>query len=274
MGKVACPKCHKVFDSEIEYRILHWPHNHPGPVPAPLTQQTLEETKVEEVEKVEAVEKPKDEEAPYSLATSGEGLGELYPVLKDAYGNVIDGFHRLGENPNWHAEVRPQIDTPVKLQLAMLAANFNRRKVSPEEITQRITFLVKAGLKPEEIAKTTGIRKTTIYKYMPQEFKDQKKSDAGKASGEARSNSVPLAEHTVKTSDNKKEGIPTSKPTLNSQPKPEMTQREPEVIPEGTPICPVCEASMNLAEFEEVKRAVAVKYGKQIQTLLFSPRTS
>jgi hypothetical protein len=39
MSKTACPKCHKVFDSEIEYRI-HWSHNHYGSAPAPLTQPT------------------------------------------------------------------------------------------------------------------------------------------------------------------------------------------------------------------------------------------
>ncbi len=279
MGKVACPKCHRVFDSGLEYR-LHWSHSHYGPVPAPLTQQALEETEVEEVEKVEAVEEveePKaDEEAPYSLATSGEGLGELYPVLMDAHGNVIDGFHRLGENPKWHTEVRPQIDTPVKLQLAMLAANFNRRKVSPEEIAQRVTFLVKAGLKPEEIAKVTGISKKTIYKYMPQELKSEtsgKISEALKSKYEtAREEEVHRVTSSSEISDSKKEGIPTSSTSVTSstEPKPKKIM-VPETIPEGTPICPCCGTSLDPAEYQEIKTAMAVKYGKQIQTLLFPP---
>jgi hypothetical protein len=131
-SKVACPKCFMVFDSEFEYRIRHWPHCHYGPVPAPLTQQAPEETKVEEVAEVEEVEEVEKVEEP------------------------------------------------------------------------------KAPLTPS---------------------------------------------------------------TASTEPKPRETmvpQPTPEVIPEGCPICPICEASMNLAEFEEVKRSVAVKYGKQIQTLLFS----
>ncbi len=138
----------------------------------------------------------------YSLAASGEGLGELYPVLKDAHGNVIDGFHRLGEKPDWHTETRPQIDTPVKLQLAMLAANFNRRNMAPEEITQRITFLVKAGLKPEEIAKITGISERTIHKYTPQDLKDAKKIAAGQSPKQLqRDDSAALLQQTVTTQD-------------------------------------------------------------------------
>jgi hypothetical protein len=34
---VTCPTCHKVFGSSIEYQ-LHWSHNHPGRVLAPLIQ--------------------------------------------------------------------------------------------------------------------------------------------------------------------------------------------------------------------------------------------
>ena len=34
---VTCPNCHKVFGSSIEYQ-LHWSHNHPGRVLAPLIQ--------------------------------------------------------------------------------------------------------------------------------------------------------------------------------------------------------------------------------------------
>jgi hypothetical protein len=158
--------------------------------PEPVTPKTL---------------KPEDEktgqEAPYSLATSSEGLGELYPVIVDKFGNVIDGNHRLGENPNWHKEVRPQIDSPKKLQLAMLASNFNRRNMTAEEITQRITFLLNEGMKPAEIAKVAGISERTIAKYTPQELKDRKKVEAGKAS--KLQNSAEDVQQTVNTQDKK-----------------------------------------------------------------------
>ena len=114
----------------------------------------------------------------------------MAPVLKDAFGNIIDGFHRKGENASWHELAVPHIDTPIKLELARLAVNFARRKVPPEELKQRIKFLMENGLKPDEIATKTGISKTTIYKYAPPELKDKKKAETGKkagiASGKAR----------------------------------------------------------------------------------------
>ena len=154
-----------------------------------------EESPVFAIGTVSSHKEPKTEEkASYSLASSKEGLGELVPVLVDKFGNIIDGFHRKGENANWREEVLPWIDTPEKLEAARLAVNFDRRQMTPEEIKERVTFLIGKGMRSEEISKLTGISKTTIYKYMPQDAKNPKKVEAGKASGEARQNFVPLAE--------------------------------------------------------------------------------
>jgi hypothetical protein len=123
--------------------------------------------------------------------------------LKDAFGNIIDGFHRKGENASWHELAVPHIDTPIKLELARLAVNFARRRVPPEELKQRIKFLMENGLKPDEIVSKTGIGKTTIYKYAPQELKDKMKVETGKmgglASGEARETFGSLANQTFQT---------------------------------------------------------------------------
>ena len=171
---------------------------------------------------VSSHKEPKEDEVPYSLAASREGLGELAPVLKDAHGNVIDGFHRLGENANWHAITVPTIDTPVKLELARLAVNFNRRKVTPQELTQRITFLINEGLKPEEIAEKAGISERTIYKYIPQEFKDQKKVNAG-----LTTKSTQVAERVQQT--------------VNTQYTEDEHDRLVEALDTARyPVCPVC----------------------------------
>ena len=136
----------------------------------------------------------------YDLAKSSKKLGPLVPILKDKNGNIIDGFHRQNANPDWPTITVESVDSDAKLELARLATNFCRRRLEPSEIQNRLSFLVgKCGMKPEEIAEQTGIGLTTIYKYLPQELKDEKKVEAGKASGEARS--VPSAEHTVKTHD-------------------------------------------------------------------------
>jgi hypothetical protein len=281
-NKVTCLKCSRVFDSEIEYRI-HYSHNHPGPV----MWARMESPRVIAV----AEELKADEEAPYSLAASREGLGELSPVLKDVDGNVIDGFHRLGENAAWHTITVSTIDTPVKLELARLAVNFNRRKVSPEELSQRITFLVKSGLRPEEIAKQTGISIRTVQRYTPQELKNHKKVEAGQTPKTIEV-SADSCQHTVT--------IPESIPATTGDFTPYVTAvprvrtfaeaaaeaaqatakaaessfshgevEEDEVVPDGTPICPCCSASLNLSEYEEIKQKIKVKFGKSIQTLLF-----
>ncbi len=141
---------------------------------------------------------PKQEEeatTAYSLASSKEGLGELVPVLVDKFHNIIDGFHRKGENANWREEVLDWIDTPEKLEAARLAVNFARRQMAPEEIRERITFLISKGMKPLQIAKLTGIKERTVYKYMPQDAKDPLKVEAGrKAHGETREDTSSLAE--------------------------------------------------------------------------------
>jgi predicted DNA-binding transcriptional regulator AlpA len=154
----------------------------------------------------EQKERQESEEDFYSLAASREGLGELTPVLVDVHGDIIDGFHRRKENSKWHAITVPHIDNPIKLELARLAVNFARRKVPDEELTQRVTFLRKAGLTAEEIAKKTGIGRSTIFKHIPKDLKDPKKVDAGKVGGLA--SSAPRVDQTVTTSDNVPRGTP------------------------------------------------------------------
>jgi hypothetical protein len=131
--------------------------------------------------------KEQNHEDEYSLSLSRIGLGELVPVLKDTHGNIIDGFHRKLENKNWHEFIVPQIDNKVKLELARIAVNFVRRQVSHEELKKCLTYLIsEQNLTPEQIAKTTGISLTTIYRHTPQALKNQVRVQAGKASGESR----------------------------------------------------------------------------------------
>lgn len=117
-------------------------------------------------------------EESYDLAVSSKKLGYLYPILKDAHGAIIDGFHRENADPDWPSVTVGTVDNPVKLELARLAANFCRRDVPKTEIDNRVAFLIKAGLKPEQIAEQTGMNVVTVYRHMPPELKDQKRSEA------------------------------------------------------------------------------------------------
>ena len=85
---------------------------------------------------------PKQEEATtaYSLASSKEGLGELVPVLVDKFHNIIDGFHRKGENANWREEVLDWIDTPEKLEAARLGSKLCQAPNGPRRNQRKNQF--------------------------------------------------------------------------------------------------------------------------------------
>jgi len=136
-------------------------------------------------------------EETYSLKKSSEKLGKLIPVLKDSKGNIIDGRHRKQVDPHWPSLTCHDIDSPIKLHLARLTANFCRRTVPREELEENIGFLIGAGLKPEKIAEETGISLRTVYNYMPQVLKDKVKVDAGRKGGEV----AARLHQTVKTQD-------------------------------------------------------------------------
>jgi len=94
----------------------------------------------------------------YDLQKSKKSVHELYPVLKDAHGNVIDGFHRLEADPNWKTETLEHIKTPAQLALARIISNTHRRSMSREERKLQIVALakelIKEGLPREKVVPT------------------------------------------------------------------------------------------------------------------------
>lgn len=120
----------------------------------------------------------------YNLKKS-EKIGQLYPVLVDVKGNVIDGFHRLEADPNWRKETVSEIDTKEKLLVARCVANWNRRQVSIQEKEEWINDLARIykehGLevgKPRQvnqivnkIAEVTGLTPQTVRSYLSKEFR-------------------------------------------------------------------------------------------------------
>lgn len=199
-----CPICSERFNSKFELD-FHTYKKHPTaaiqdntPI-TPVTTLTRPTVKPQATQQEELI-------IEYNLAQSKAGLGELCPVLKDKDGNIIDGFHRKGENADWREETIPWIDTPVKLELARLAVNFNRRKVTPQELSERITFLIKAGVSVEEIASQTGISTRTIYKYKPANLKNPERVKTGREGAEKLAESV---QQRVNTSDNTQQTTPS-----------------------------------------------------------------
>lgn len=99
-------------------------------------------------------------------------VGPLYPVLVDAYGNVIDGLHRLEADPKWPKKKLEWVKTereqsrPAKLTIYEMARYFKKdpdgfshtvrdncrhllRNLGPETIIQ----IFNEGLPTDEVGK-------------------------------------------------------------------------------------------------------------------------
>jgi len=116
----------------------------------------------------------------YDIKASTRSVHELYPVIKDAHGNVIDGFHRLRDVPEWRTETLDYIRTPTQLWLARIIANTHRRKVSREERSTQIGELARSLVKNEKvpreeivstIAELTTFSEDYIRRLLPDEYK-------------------------------------------------------------------------------------------------------
>lgn len=123
----------------------------------------------------------------YNLKDSKELVGPLYPILKDAWGNVIDGFHRQRVDPTWPDLKLGHITDPVQLAMARLVANVCRREVPAEEkadLLRQIAQMTKWT--PKQIAEALPMSYTWVMKYLPDEYKSEVRAEAGKLGGEKR----------------------------------------------------------------------------------------
>ena len=81
----------------------------------------------------------------------------LYPVLLDAHGNVVDGFHRLEANPDWPKLRLDWVKTEEDRLIVRHVANCARRSVPMAERRkefERLARLMRGkGAKPGEIVK-------------------------------------------------------------------------------------------------------------------------
>ncbi|RLG03194.1 MAG: hypothetical protein DRN61_05210 [Thaumarchaeota archaeon] len=140
----------------------------------------------------EEPEEPKEakeevEEKEYDLRDSIKKVGRLYPVLVDAHGNIIDGYHRLAADPNWPVHKVEEIKDPVQLTIARLVANVCRREVPAEEKTKWLRQIAElTGWTPKQIAENLPVSYRWVMKYFPDELKDQEMKRRGEISAVAR----------------------------------------------------------------------------------------
>ena len=118
----------------------------------------------------------------YDLKKSGKKF-QLYPVLMDKKGNMIDGDHRLRADPNWKTEIVEGVETEEDLLSARLIANTNRRRVSGKERSESINRLAeiykKQGYKSvltgneiiKKIMKVTGWSQVWVNSFLDDKYK-------------------------------------------------------------------------------------------------------
>ena len=118
-------------------------------------------------------------EAEYRLEDSRKGVGPLYPVLEDPYGNIIDGRHRRKVDPNWPGIVVSWVKSREDLLAARIAANVCRRTVPKEErkreLEELATIMLNRGVPKgkivDEIARKTGLSRSYVRQMLPRRFK-------------------------------------------------------------------------------------------------------
>ena len=103
------------------------------------------------------------------LETSMQTVGQIYPVLKDKNGKIIDGFHRKRVNPDWKETIL-DIDDPLKILQIRVACQY-RRNVPEEEKKEWVRdcrkLLQEKGLEgiQKEIAEAFGLSVQWVSKY-------------------------------------------------------------------------------------------------------------
>ena len=117
------------------------------------------------------------------LKNSSDRIGQLYPILVDHNGNIIDGEHRSIANPNWRRIKLDNIKTEKDLIVARIACNTIRRNSTEREKTELLVKLgqmcvndgTPIGKVAYELMYQTGMSYRWIAKYLPKRFKDIKR---------------------------------------------------------------------------------------------------
>jgi hypothetical protein len=123
------------------------------------------------------------------LKVSGERAGRLYPVLLDRHGNIIDGMHRLTADKKWPKITIENIETEEQRLIARIISNVCRRHIPAKEKREMLGRLgeiyqkegVEQGKIAYKIAEKTGMSYTWVMKYLPNQFKDDVKSESARA---------------------------------------------------------------------------------------------
>jgi hypothetical protein len=123
------------------------------------------------------------------LKSSSEKIGQLYPILVDCYGHIIDGEHRLKADKNWRRIWIKDVKTKKDRIIARIVCNMVRRMVSDEEKTEQLGRLaeiyledgIEKGRIAFKIAEEVGMSYRWVAKYLPRKYKDKRQSDRARS---------------------------------------------------------------------------------------------
>lgn len=123
------------------------------------------------------------------LTKSAKKVGQLYPVLTDHYGRIVDGEHRLTADRQWRRVTLDHIKTEKQWLVARLVSNNVRHTVPHREkrllLKQLAAVLLAEGVPlgriAYKIAEETGMSYRWVTKYLPVEYKDERQSARARA---------------------------------------------------------------------------------------------
>jgi len=122
------------------------------------------------------------------LKSSSNRIGQLYPILVDYFGNIIDGKHRFSVDEKWKTVRLEHVKTEKDRLIARIIGNNLRRTVSSNEKMRLLDRLgeiyfsegIEHGKIAYEIAEQTGMSYQWVMKYLPDRFKDHLQSERAK----------------------------------------------------------------------------------------------
>lgn len=112
------------------------------------------------------------------LKASVSQVGQIYPVIKDQTGVILDGFHRKRLDPNWK-ETIVNVKDPLEALRVRVHANIIRREVERSEkvgwVKEARSILQLIGMKgtQKELAETLGMSPQWISKYDDNPYQKQ-----------------------------------------------------------------------------------------------------
>lgn len=125
-----------------------------------------------------------------SLQKSVKLIGELYPILENQDGKILDGNHRAESNPKYH---RKTVQTKNRIEEILVRLHAHHRRRVTQEETKGLVAELAGELVMQGVPKTeVSVKLAELLPYTPgyvrellsEEYKEPEKVEAGKVSAQ------------------------------------------------------------------------------------------